>query len=77
MRITEMQIQQRLFAAVFDETPLFTLGLSQRPHNALHCAGIWTVERLTDMTLDEVLEVRNVGMKSLDEIAGTLQNSGW
>jgi RNA polymerase sigma factor (sigma-70 family) len=50
------------------ETPLKVLGLSVRPLNTLMHRGIDTVERLEGMSDEEILEVRNLGRKSLTEI---------
>jgi RNA polymerase sigma factor (sigma-70 family) len=54
-------------------TPLDVLGLSVRPYNALRTHGIETVERLAAMSDEEILEVRNLGAKSLAEIKERLQ----
>lgn len=44
------------------------LDLSVRSYNCLKRAGIDTVDELTQKTADEMMEVRNLGKKSLEEI---------
>ncbi|MDD2371781.1 MAG: DNA-directed RNA polymerase subunit alpha [Firmicutes bacterium] len=50
------------------EKPLEELDLSVRPYNCLKRAGINTVGDLVNLTELEVMRVRNLGKKSLDEI---------
>ena len=54
-------------------TPLEDLQLSERTYNALKRAMINTVERLREMTDEELFKVRNLGMKSLREIRQKLK----
>ena len=49
------------------------LSLSIRTYNCLVRAGIYTVEALLAMSLDEVATIRNIGPKSLAEIQEKLQ----
>jgi DNA-directed RNA polymerase subunit alpha len=44
------------------------MELSLRPYTCLKKAGIKTVRDLTEMTEDDMLKVRNLGRKSLDEV---------
>ena len=44
------------------------LELSVRSYNCLKRAGITTVEELTQKTEDEMIHVRNLGKKSLNEV---------
>jgi len=48
------------------------LDLSVRPLNCLKRAGIYTVEDLTKRSKDDMMKVRNLGAKSLDEIEAKL-----
>ena len=48
--------------------PLGTLGLSVRSHNALMRAGIRTVGKLVGMSDKDLLNVHNIGVKSLADI---------
>ncbi len=50
------------------------LELSVRPLNCLKRAGIYTVGDLVGKTYDELLKVRNLGKKSLDEIIKKLES---
>lgn len=52
------------------------LDLSVRSYNCLKRAGINTVGDLANMTEDELVKVRNLGRKSLDEIKKKLQELG-
>ncbi len=50
------------------------LDLSVRSYNCLKRAGIHTVEDLTKKSVDDMLKVRNLGQKSLDEVIKKLQD---
>lgn len=52
------------------------LELSVRSYNCLKRAGINTVEQLCDKTPDEMMKVRNLGRKSLDEVLAKLKELG-
>lgn len=52
------------------------LDLSVRPLNCLKRAGILTVEDLVKRSEDDMLKVRNLGRKSLDEVIEKLKNMG-
>lgn len=52
------------------------LELSVRAFNCLKRAGINTVKELTDKTSDEMMKVRNLGKKSLDEVLEKLKELG-
>ena len=52
------------------------LELSVRSFNCLKRAGISTVEDLTNKTIAEMMKVRNLGKKSLDEVTNKLQLLG-
>ena len=62
LRILEMSIEE--------------MDLSVRSYNCLKRAGIYTVEDLTKRSEDDMLKVRNLGRKSLDEVIYKLQNLG-
>ena len=61
-RVTEMQIEE--------------LELSVRSYNCLKRAGISTVGELCNKTQDEMMKVRNLGRKSLDEVVEKLSEMG-
>jgi len=52
------------------------LELSVRSYNCLKRAGINTVEELINKTPEEMMKVRNLGRKSLDEVFGKLKELG-
>lgn len=52
------------------------LDLSVRPLNCLKRAGIFTVEDLVKKTEEDMLKVRNLGRKSLDEVISKLEGLG-
>ena len=52
------------------------LELSARSFNCLKRAGINTVEELCSKTSDEMMKVRNLGRKSLDEVLAKLKELG-
>lgn len=52
------------------------LELSVRPLNCLKRAGIFTVEDLIKRSEEDMLKVRNLGRKSLDEVIKKLENMG-
>ncbi len=52
------------------------LELSVRSFNCLKRAGINTVQELTNKTSDDMMKVRNLGRKSLEEVLGKLRELG-
>lgn len=52
------------------------LELSVRSYNCLKRAGINTVEDLCAKSMDDLMKVRNMGRKSLDEILNKLESMG-
>ena len=52
------------------------LDLSVRPLNCLKRAGIFTVEDLVKRSEEDMLKVRNLGRKSLDEVIKKLESFG-
>ncbi|NLY08355.1 MAG: DNA-directed RNA polymerase subunit alpha [Tissierellia bacterium] len=52
------------------------LDLSVRSYNCLKRAGINTVEELTQKTEDDMMKVRNLGKKSLEEVQNKLAELG-
>lgn len=54
------------------EMPIEELELSVRSYNCLKRAGIATVEDLANKTQEEMMKVRNLGKKSLDEVTNKL-----
>ncbi len=58
------------------ETTIEELDLSVRSYNCLKRAGIINVEDLTNKTEDEMMKVRNLGRKSLEEVTNKLHSLG-
>ena len=58
------------------EKSIEELELSVRSFNCLKRAGIATVEDLTNKTETEMMKVRNLGKKSLDEVTAKLHDLG-
>jgi len=52
------------------------LELSVRSYNCLKRAGINTVEELCSRTSDDMMKVRNLGRKSLEEVLQKLEELG-
>lgn len=63
--------QQQVLAMAIED-----MDLSVRSYNCLKRASIHTVEDLTKKTEEEMLKVRNLGRKSLDEVILKLQSYG-
>lgn len=58
------------------EMSIDELELSVRSYNCLKRAGINTVEELTNKTSDDMMKVRNLGRKSLEEVLAKLNELG-
>ena len=68
---TEDDKQQQILKMVIED-----MDLSVRSYNCLKRANIHTVEDLTKKTEDDMLKVRNLGRKSLDEVINKLASYG-
>ncbi len=64
--------QERILEMTIEE-----LDLSVRSFNCLKRAGINTVEDLTNKTEEDMMKVRNLGRKSLDEVLMKLKSLGY
>ena len=58
------------------EMSIDELELSVRSYNCLKRAGINTVEELTNKTSEDMMKVRNLGRKSLEEVLAKLSELG-
>lgn len=58
------------------EMSIDELELSVRSHNCLKRAGINTVEELCNKTSEDMMKVRNLGRKSLEEVLAKLKELG-
>lgn len=68
---TESDEKEKVLEMNIDE-----LELSVRSYNCLKRAGINTVEELCNRTSDDMMKVRNLGRKSLDEVYAKLKELG-
>ena len=59
------------------EMTIEELDLSVRSFNCLKRAGINTVEDLINKSEDEMMKVRNLGRKSLEEVVAKLDSLGF
>ena len=71
MVVKEDDVTQAVLEMSIDE-----LELSVRSYNCLKRAGINTVEELTNRTPEDMMKVRNLGRKSLEEVLGKLKELG-
>ena len=58
------------------ETTIEELDLSVRSYNCLKRAGINTVQDLTNRSENDMMKVRNLGRKSLEEVVAKLESMG-
>ena len=59
------------------EMTIEDLDLSVRSFNCLKRAGINTVEDLINKSEEDMMKVRNLGRKSLDEVVARLESLGF
>ena len=57
------------------ETPIERLNLSVRANNVLHRMGIHSIEKLRMTPINDIAQQRSVGVKTIDEISGILENT--
>lgn len=65
--------EEEVVETAFEDFQIEELDLSVRSYNCLKRAGIATVLELTDRTENEMMNVKNLGKKSLKEIKDKLQ----
>lgn len=71
LKDSELKIYEGVFA-----TDIESLELSIRAYNCLRSAGIYTVGQLCERTFDDMMMVRNLGRKSLEEIISKMGELG-
>ncbi len=71
LRQSEIDVTKKILEMTIEE-----MDLSVRSYNCLKRANIHTVEDLTKKTEDDMLKVRNLGKKSLDEVIAKLVSLG-
>ncbi len=64
----EVSEKEKILVMTIDE-----LDLSVRSHNCLKRAGINSVEELTSKTAEDMMKVRNLGNKSLEEVMNKMK----
>ena len=62
---------------ISDERPVEDLELTVRSYNCLKREGVDTIGQLATMTEEELMNIRNLGMKSVDEIRSKLLEYGY
>jgi DNA-directed RNA polymerase subunit alpha len=62
---------------ITDERPVEDLELTVRSYNCLKREGVDTIGQLATMTEEELMNIRNLGMKSVDEIRSKLIEYGY
>ena len=73
-----MEARNRVGRAVInDERPVEDLELTVRSYNCLKREGVDTIGQLAPMTEEELMNIRNLGMKSVDEIRSKLIEYGY
>ena len=68
----EEDIQQKTLEMTIED-----MDLSVRSYNCLKRAGINTIQDLTKRSKDDMLKVRNLGLKSLEEVIKKLEDLGF
>ncbi len=72
------EVRSRVGRAVInDERPVEDLELTVRSYNCLKREGVDTIGQLATMTEEELMNIRNLGMKSVDEIRSKLLEYGY
>jgi len=56
--------------------PIKDLNLSVRSYNCLRRAGITTVQELSQQSVDSIMQIRNLGRRSAEEIICVLNSHG-
>jgi DNA-directed RNA polymerase subunit alpha len=72
------EVRSRVGRSVInDERPVEDLELTVRSYNCLKREGVDTIGQLATMTEEELMNIRNLGMKSVDEIRSKLIEYGY
>ncbi len=75
---SRMEVRSRIGRPVItDERPVEDLELTVRSYNCLKREGVDTIGQLATMTEEELMNIRNLGMKSVDEIRSKLIEYGY
>ena len=60
----------------FGKTPLEDIDWTVRTYNCLKRAGIDTIEQLVERKLEDVIKIRNLGRKKVEEVEDKLGELG-
>jgi len=74
MDVVENSKVTKKYDSVTDDTPLEELELSLRAYNSLMRAGVTTVGELRSMSDEELMKVRNLGRKAMEEVKSVLES---
>lgn len=74
--MSENIVEKVTTKSIDTESPIEELLLSTRAYNALMRWGIKTIEQLINYTDQDLLKIRNFGIKSLEEVSIKLQRYG-
>lgn len=58
---------------LMNEISIDKLRLSTRSTNALKCAGVFTLEQLISLNVDDLYNIGNIGKKSVGEICSLVE----
>ena len=72
LELPHVAVSTRALPQALYDTPIEALDLSPRAYNSLKRAGVSKVGEVLDMTEEDLLNVRNFGRKSLDELRDRL-----
>jgi len=60
----------------YESVSIYSMDLSNRPHNCLWLAGVSNIRQLLHNTEDNLLDIRGFGPKCLDEVKAQLKKRG-
>ena len=70
-------IQEKEIRKKFAPTSIEQMDLSVRSYNCLKRVGIGTLQQLAQLSYDDLIRIRNLGKRSVDEIIGKLNEYGY
>lgn len=70
-------IQEKEIRKKFAPTSIEQMDLSVRSYNCLKRVGIGTLQQLAQLSYDDLIRIRNLGRRSVDEIIGKLNEYGY
>ena len=76
VKVTSAEVVTLSTESAKNEWDIDSLGLSNKVRNVLVKNGIDTIEKLTKLSMDDVLSLGGLGAKSVDEIKKELKKVG-